>query len=386
VKERSVSAVLFLCLFAAQLGLIALSPVLVEVAGDFGVSTAAAGQLRTVGGLAAGFTALALPIATRRLGLRRLLVSGAVILGIGSLASAAAPTFALLAAAQVPVGVGVAVLVATATAAAAEWVSPDARTRVLSWALIGNPAAWIVGMPLIGLLGESSWRYGWLALPLTAALAAGVAVARGPASAPTATGGGGLRVVLADPALKRWAIAELAANSGWIGLLVYAGALFTESYGTSPTATGLLLSLMAASFTGGNFVFRRAAARDPRGPLICLAFAMAALVALLGAERPAPVVSAVVLAATAFLGGGRTLLGSAYGLRAAPEQRVGAMAARAAANQFGYCVGAAAGGLALAVDSYPGLGAVLGLLFVVAGATLMPRRRATLRVALAEDS
>jgi hypothetical protein len=48
VRERSVSAVLFLCLFAAQLGLIALSPVLVEVAGDFGVSTAAAGQLRTV--------------------------------------------------------------------------------------------------------------------------------------------------------------------------------------------------------------------------------------------------------------------------------------------------------------------------------------------------
>ena len=35
-----------------------------------------------------------------------------------------APSFALLAAAQVPVGVGVAVLVATATAAAAEWVSP----------------------------------------------------------------------------------------------------------------------------------------------------------------------------------------------------------------------------------------------------------------------
>jgi predicted MFS family arabinose efflux permease len=115
--------------FAAQLGLIALSPVLVEVAGDFGVSTAAAGQLRTVGGLAAGFTALALPIATRRLGLRRLLVSGAVILGIGSLASAAAPTFALLAAAQVPVGVGVAVLVATAAAAGSGCCSSSRARR-----------------------------------------------------------------------------------------------------------------------------------------------------------------------------------------------------------------------------------------------------------------
>jgi MFS transporter, DHA1 family, inner membrane transport protein len=303
-------------------------------------------------------------------------VTGAAVLVIGSLASAAAPSFVLLAVAQVPVGVGVAVLVATATAAVAEWVSPGARTRVLSWALIGNPAAWIVGMPLIGLLGQSSWRYGWLALPLTAALAALVAVARRPSSTPTAIVGGGVGAALADPALKRWVLAELAANSGWIGLLVYAGALFTESYGTSPATTGLLLSLTAAAFTVGNLVFRRVAGTDPRGLLIRLALAMAALVALLGAVRPAPVVSAVVLDAIAFLGGGRSLLGSAYGFRAAPERRVAAMAARAAANQFGYFVGAAVGGVALAIWGYAGFGVVLGLLLVVAGATLtQPRRR-----------
>ena len=376
MKERSVSAVLFLCLFASQLGLIALSPVLVEVAGDFGVSTAAAGQLRTIAGLAAGFTALALPTATRRLGLRRLLVGGAVVLAAGSVASAAAPTFALLAAAQVPVGVGVAVLTAAATAAAAEWVSPDARTRVLSWALIGNPAAWIVGMPLIGLLGDASWRYSWLALPLVAALAAAVAVARRPSSeSAAAADGAGLRGALSDARLRRWVAAELAAQSGWIGVLVYAGALFTESYGTSPAATGILLSLAAAAFTVGNFVFRRVADADPRRSLVRLAFAMGALVVLLGTVRPTAAVSAAVFSALAFLGGGRSLLGSAYGFRAAPEQRVAAMAARAAANQFGYFVGAAAGGVALGVSGYAGFGVVLALLFAVAGATLTPPRR-----------
>jgi len=35
---------LFLCLFAVQAGVIALSPVLAQVAADFGVSTATAGQ------------------------------------------------------------------------------------------------------------------------------------------------------------------------------------------------------------------------------------------------------------------------------------------------------------------------------------------------------
>src|SRR5262249_55412946 len=159
-------------LFASQSGLIALSPVLVQVAADFGVSTPDAGQLRTIAGLAAGFTALALPLVAQRLCLRPLLVSGACLLAVGAVATGAAPSFAVLALAKLLVGVGVAVVVASATAAAAEWVPPEGRARVLSWALIGNPTAWIVGMPVIGLLGNASWRYGCFALPLTAAVAA----------------------------------------------------------------------------------------------------------------------------------------------------------------------------------------------------------------------
>src|SRR5262249_28181404 len=131
-----VSAILFLCLFASQAGLIALSPVLAQVASDLDVSTATARQLRTASGLAAGTTALALAKLARRLSLRTLLVGGAGLLALGSLASAAAPSFAALALAQLPVGAAVAVLVTGATAAAAEWALPEHRTRVLSWALI----------------------------------------------------------------------------------------------------------------------------------------------------------------------------------------------------------------------------------------------------------
>ena len=169
---RAVSIALFLCLFAAQAALIAMSPVLADAAGDLHVSTAAAGQLRTITGLAAGITALTLGAVTGRVGLGRQLLAASALLAIGSIASAAAPSFALLAVAQLPVGVAVAVLTTAGTLAAAEWVAPELRTRTLSWALVGQPAAWIVGMPLVGVLGEHSWRYGWLALPLAAAAAA----------------------------------------------------------------------------------------------------------------------------------------------------------------------------------------------------------------------
>jgi predicted MFS family arabinose efflux permease len=375
---RGVGAILFLCLFAAQSGLIALSPVLVEVGDDFGVSTAAAGQLRTVSGLAAGVTALALPLVARLIGLRRLLVGSGVLLAFASLASAAAPSFVLLALAQVPVGVAVAALVTAATAAAADWAAPSRRAHVLAWTLIGSPAAWIVGMPAIGLLGDASWRYAWLALPLPAALAAALAAARSPCSGSASTSPAGVRVALADPPVRRWALGELGANSAWIGVLVYAGALFRESYDSSPAATGAILTVTAVAFLAGNLAFRRSAEGDPRRLLIRIAIAMAVLVALLGSVRPTPAVSAFLLASMAFLGGGRTLLGNVFGLRAAPEQRVAAMAARAAANQFGYFVGSAAGGVALAVWGYAGLGVTLGLLFAVAAAALVeltPQRR-----------
>jgi predicted MFS family arabinose efflux permease len=172
----TVKLVLFLSMFASQAALIAMSPVLASAASDLHVSTAAAGQLRTITGFAAGITALLLGRVAGRIGLRRQLLAASLLLAFGSVASAAAPTFDLLAFAQLPVGVAVAVLTTAATLAAAEWVSPNERTQTLSWALLGQPAAWIVGMPLIGLLGERSWRYGWLALPLTAAVTAGMLV------------------------------------------------------------------------------------------------------------------------------------------------------------------------------------------------------------------
>ena len=146
-----VGVTLFLCLFAAQSGLIVLTPVLSKVADDLDVSTAAAGQLRTVSGLAAGTAAVLLGTIGRGVSLRRVLVGGAAGLALASLASAAAPSFAVLALAQVLLGVSVAALLVGGTVGAAEWVPRQHRTRVLSWALVGPPAAWIVGMPLIGV-------------------------------------------------------------------------------------------------------------------------------------------------------------------------------------------------------------------------------------------
>src|SRR6478672_10208162 len=91
------SPVLFLCLFTSQAALLVLSPILPDVAREFGISTATAGQLRSISGATGGITAVLLAMAPWRPGLRDLLSAGAVLVALGSILSAAAPTFAVLA-------------------------------------------------------------------------------------------------------------------------------------------------------------------------------------------------------------------------------------------------------------------------------------------------
>ena len=60
------------------------------------------------------------------------------------------------------------------------------------------------------------------------------------------------------------------------------------------------------------------------------------------------------------------MVASTVGMEVAPEDKVAVMAMRAAANQFGYLLGAAAGGLALAGAGFAGLGAALSTMFFFA--------------------
>jgi predicted MFS family arabinose efflux permease len=357
---------LFLCLFAGQAAVIALSPVLAEVARDFDVSTATAGQLRSVSGLAAGVTAIAMGTLSGRFGLRDLLLIGLAVLGAGSLASAAAPGFAALAAAQIVVGAGLAVVLSAGLAAAAAWSSEGQRARLLSWTLIGQPAAWIFGMPVIGLVGGVSWRLAWIAVPLVASLVALVAVSARCPDVTTEPAKGTWRLLRRSPAVAGWALGELLAFAAWAGTLVFVGAMLVESYGSSPATAGLLLGLAAVVYLPGNFLARRWIGKHSRAMLVLLVLVAAVVVTVLGAYRPAPWASAAILSALAFVAGARTIVGSALGLAVCSQRQVFAMRMRAAATQFGYLLGAVLGGLALAAWGYAGMGATFGALFGLA--------------------
>jgi DHA1 family inner membrane transport protein len=361
-STKATSATLFLCLAVSQAAVLVLTPVLAAVAADLDVSTATAGQLRTISGLSAGVTALCMGMLAARVGLRELLGAGLVLLAAGTAGSGLATGFLVIALAQVLIGAGVGLAYSAGLAAVADWTLPSERSRVLSRALLGPPVAWVVAMPLCGVLGDITWRLAWL-VPLFSALAALVVLARRERT-PAAGARTNLRAVLGQPGVLRWSAGELLAFSAWAGTLVFAGALFVESYSLSLGATGLVLGAAAAVYVPGNLVFRRFVDDHARTLLVALAFGAAATVAVLGAVRPSAWFSLAVFSLISFLAGGRTLAGSARGLDLAPELRLGVTGVRTAALQLGYFLGAAVGGLALAGGGYTALGVAFAALFV----------------------
>jgi predicted MFS family arabinose efflux permease len=214
---------------------------------------------------------------------------------------------------------------------------------VLSVALLGPPLAWVLGMPVAGLVGDVDWRLSFVALPLGSALVALVVLLRRDAT-PPAPMRADLRTVLTQPGVLGWSARELLAYSAWVGTLVFVGALFVESYGLSVAATGVVLGVGAAAYVPGNLLFRRWVDSHPRRLLVGLALASAVTVAFLGAIRRDVWTSLLIFGLLAFLAGGRTLAGSARGLDLASELRLGVTGVRTAALQFGSFVGAAVGG------------------------------------------
>jgi DHA1 family inner membrane transport protein len=370
------SRVLFLALFASQAGVIVLTPILVQVAQAFDVTTAVAGQLRMIGGFVAGCAALVFGRYWRRIALRDLLLVGAVLLAMGCVLSAAAPTFLVLAVAQVPIGIAVALLISAGTTAAGEWAPARGRS-VLARTLVGPPVAWIIGMPIIGLVAVVDWRLAFLVLPLVASLivAGALALCR-PGTLPKARPIVRFTELAQDPALRAWMIAEVLAQSAWVGTLVFCGALFVETYGTSSELTGVLLAIVAAAYIPGNVLASRMLrTRQPLQLLPWLAAGAAVLVVATDTARSSIVVTTVLLASLSLVVGGRTLVAGAFALGTDPGRRLAVMGVRTAANQFGYFIGAALGGLALAWGGYTALGIVYGTMFLVAALVLASFQR-----------
>ena len=364
----SPSAALFMCVFTSQAAVLVLSPILVEVARDFDVSTAAAGQLRIVAAPLAAVVAVVVARKAGRLPYRLLLAGGASLVAAGSVGSAVAPSFETLAVAQVPLWIGVAMLVAGGIGAAGSWSAPDERTRLVARSLAGAPAAWIVGMPTIGWVAETDWRLAFLAVPLPAAVVTMILLTAIPGGTPDRQTTPSLLGLLRGPRAGWWAFGELLAMSAWAGTLVFSGALFIETYGASPRLTGIVLAAVAGAYLVGNILGGRMRGACARRALAWSNVGAAVLVSLTWLITPNLLFTVTVFGLAAAIVAARTVIGTTYGFVIGGERTLEVGAARAALTQVGYLVGSLLGGAALAIGGRTAVGVAFGSLFLAAAA------------------
>ena len=240
----SPALVLFLALFASQSGVLVLSPILSDVADDFGVSIATAGQLRIVAAPLAAVVALLAGRSLVRFSPRALLGAGSVLLPLGSVASAAR---ALVRRARARPGTVVGGDLDAAHGRDRRDRRRGARRRAgrgSSRRCSGRAAGRVDRRDAADRRRRGGdWRLAFLVLPLPAALLAGLAavatrrtIRRSPAKGRRCAASSGAA------APRRWALGELIATLGMGGHARLQRRAPHRGYGMTTPATGLALA------------------------------------------------------------------------------------------------------------------------------------------------
>lgn len=371
-RERPRLAPLVLATMASQALLVVLSPTIVAIAADMDASVGAVGQARSITATVAIAASVAIAGRIDGIGVPRLLGGGAA-LGVAACAGvAAAPGFGLFLAAHVVVGLAFACLLSAGFAGVAAFPR-ERRAWAIGHVAGANGLAWIVVNPVVGVVTDAlSWRAAQ-AVPAAVALAA-LLVARSASPAPSGPAAR-LRSLFAERSTRRWIGSELIAYGAWTALLTFVGAFFIERLGVREAVVGWLLAAGAAAYFLA--ATRTAGLTDgvPRRHVVAgSALAMAALVAVQLNVTGSPVAAVAIFCLVGVAAGVRTPAASGLGLEQLPDHPGAMMAARTAATQFGYLLGAVIGGAVIAGWGYGVLGAVLAI-GMAASAVLILRVR-----------
>ena len=355
---------------ASQALLVVLAPTIVAIAADLGTSVAAAGQARTLTAAVAIVASLAISTRADALPVSRLLQVGAVLALAACAAVAGSTTTTLFLSSHALVGLALALLLSGGFGGLAAFPA-ERRAWATGYVASANALAWILVNPIAaGLTERFSWRVAQ-AVPAAVAVAALMtagAAATSPAARAAASWWAPLRVTSA----RRWIAAETAGYAGWTALLTFAGAFFIQRLGVRESVTGWLLAAGAAAYLVASTRSGALVRQVPRRRLAAAsALAMAVLLPVMLAARSVAA-ALVVFCLTALAAGTRTPASAGLGLEQLPGHPAVMMAARTAATQAGYLLGAVVGGAVIALSGYRALGLVLGAVLAVS-AWLMRR-------------
>lgn len=340
---------------------------LTAMAADLRVSDGAAGQAVTVTALVAAVAAPSLPLLTRRLDRRSVMIAFTLLLVLSNVISALAGSLATLLVARVMLGVALGGFWSMSAALAMRLVPASLFARAMSFILTGVSVATVCAAPLGAWMGDLwGWRSAFIAAGAISLGTLAVQWRALPALPPRDNPS--LRVLaelLRRSQVRVVLLAVLLVISGHFAGFTYIRPLMEQVAHLSVGAiTGVLLGYGVGGFFG-NFVGGWIAGRSERLAVASGALCIAVLAASLLLAGQSPVVTAVAVTLWGFAFGAFPVGFQTWMVRTAPDQAEGAGGLMVAAFQIAIASGAIFGGLL--VDH---MGALGGPAFACVAVTL----------------
>ena len=391
MNQNRFLAAVALAFFSTQSSSLMLAPLLVDIAAEFDVSVAVAGQVGTATFAAWAISVVSVGPLSDSLGRRPVALAGLSLLAVGVLASAFAPNLETLMVTRVVTGLGGGMIPPNGMAAVVDVVPPARLARAIGTLISFTTLSAVIGVPAVALMADlGSWRLPFLVIGslLTACIVLNwFWFPKNEAARPrTFMVFSRYRDLLALPVLRSILAANLAQRIAYMAIFSYLATYLIDDYGVSVGAVALPLALVGIGGVIGSYIGGMVATHPDRMSLIAASAigGGVAAAALFSVDLPVWAVVAISTVSIALLSLPWTVM-IAVCTEISGNSRATGVGLLGVSNQTGAVGGAALGGLLLAFSGFPGIGylclgavvfsAVVIVVFMRsagAGATLLP--------------
>ncbi|MCH7736994.1 MAG: MFS transporter [Chloroflexi bacterium] len=349
-------------MFLVQNVSLMLAPLLVELAAEFDVSVAAAGQLAAATFGAWAVSVISVGPISDSFGRRPVAVAGLTLLSISVLASAFAPTFGVLLGLRVMTGLSGGLIPPNSMAAVADVVAPAKRARAFGLLMAFAALSGVIGVPMVAVVASAGgWRVPFLVIGSLLLICAVLHWFWYPKSQRPEAGSFSFisrYKQMAGIGLFRTALAaNFLQRVAFYGTFSYLAAFLISEHGFSVGATAAPLSIVGVGVVVGSFMAGSVVASKRRAQVVAgcaIAGGLASLV-LFSFDITAWGAVGVALIGITFISvGWPTFL--AISTEISGSSQATAVGMLGASNQLGGVGGAALGGAVLALGGFSAVG------------------------------
>jgi predicted MFS family arabinose efflux permease len=350
-----------------------MAPVLTQVAAEFDVTPGTAGLAVAAFGAPGIVVALLVGPYSDRLGRKRFLVTGSLVMGVFTLLSAfAATTFATLIAFRMIAGIGSAVIFPNTTATVGDNIPYRERGEAMSVVIGLNTLASVVGVPVAGIVAEAStWRVSVGIVGALSILAALVLHWRlQPAQMPLNEAR--IRELYRTIVTNRSAVAAIASSLlgalYWFTWATYIVVFFEEIFDLSRGLASTVALTQGLGILIGSQLGGRIGGRIGHKRVVAGSVAISGLILLLQTNLTPPLMlTALLNLALSAVIGARFASNTTLLSEQVPEARGTLLALSASVTSLSIVVGASLGGVLIDVFGFWALGVFCCVAALLAG-------------------